>query len=118
MHSIFFVFVGACAGVVSGLVGIGGGIVIVPSLIYLFGFSQHAAQGTTLAMLVPPIGLLAALAYYRQGHVNLPVAGMLCVGFILGGYFGAKLALSFPEPLLRKIFGFCLLFVAGYMILK
>jgi uncharacterized protein len=118
MHPFFCVIIGACAGVISGLVGIGGGIVIVPSLIFLFGFSQHAAQGTTLAMLVPPIGLLAALAYYKQGYVNLPVAGMLCLGFVLGGYFGAKLAISFPEPVLRKIFGVCLLFVAGYMILK
>ena len=112
------IVIGLFAGLASGLIGIGGGIVVVPALIYIFGFSQHAAQGTTLAMLVPPIGLLAAWTYYKQGHVNLPVAGLICLGFILGGYFGAKLAISFPEVILRKIFGVGLLAIAGYMIIK
>jgi hypothetical protein len=110
--------IGVFAGVVSGLIGIGGGIIIVPCLIYIFGFSQHAAQGTTLAMLIPPIGILAALTYYRQGHVDFLVAGLLCLGFILGGYLGAKFAVGLPEVILRKIFGVCLLIVAGYMIIK
>ena len=118
MAQILYVVLGVVAGMASGLIGIGGGIIVVPCLIYIFGYSQHAAQGTTLAMLIPPIGLLAAWAYYKQGYANIPVAGLICLGFILGGYFGAKLAIGFPEVILRKIFGVCLLVVSGYMILK
>ena len=110
--------IGLFSGMMSGLIGIGGGIIVVPCLVYIFGFSQHAAQGTTLAMLVPPIGLLAAMTYYKQGYVNLPVAGMICLGFVLGGFLGAKLAVGFSDVVLRKIFGACLLLVAGYMIIK
>ena len=118
MTQVLYVVLGVIAGMASGLIGIGGGIIVVPALIYIFGFSQHAAQGTTLAMLIPPIGLLATWAYYKQGYVNIPVAGLLCLGFVLGGYFGAKLAIGFPEVMLRKIFGVCLLVIAGYMIIK
>jgi uncharacterized protein len=118
INLILFLIVGLTAGMMSGLIGIGGGIVIVPCLIYIFGYSQHMAQGTTLAMLIPPIGILAVLAYFKQGHVNLPVAGILCLGFVLGGYLGAKFALGCSEVILRKIFGICLLFLAGYMIIK
>jgi hypothetical protein len=118
MNIFPYILIGFFAGMVSGLIGIGGGIIIVPALIFLFGFSQHAAQGTTLAMLIPPIGILAALAYYRQGHINLPVAGLLCLGFVIGGFLGAKFAVSVPEHLLKKIFGVCLMVIAGYMILK
>jgi hypothetical protein len=118
MTQVLYVILGVVAGMASGLIGIGGGIIVVPVLIYFFGFSQYAAQGTTLAMLVPPIGILAAMAYYKQGHVNLSAAGLICLGFVLGGYFGAKFAIGFPEVALRKIFGACLLVVAGYMIIK
>jgi len=118
MTQVLYVVLGVVAGMASGLIGIGGGIIVVPALIYIFGFSQHAAQGTTLAMLIPPIGLLATWAYYKQGYVNIPVAGLLCLGFVLGGYFGAKLAIGFPEVMLRKIFGVFLLVIAGYMIIK
>ncbi|MBU2540892.1 MAG: TSUP family transporter [Candidatus Omnitrophica bacterium] len=115
---LLYILIGLFAGAISGLIGIGGGIVIVPALIYLFRFSQHAAQGTTLAMLIPPIGILAALTYYKQGHVNLPVAGFICLGFVIGGFLGAKFAVGFSEPVLRKIFGACLLVIASYMIIK
>ena len=117
-NTFLYILIGAFAGMVSGLIGIGGGIVIVPCLIFLFGFSQHAAQGTTLAMLVPPIGILAAMAYYKQGYVNLPVAGLICLGFVLGGYLGAKFAVALPAPVLRKVFGVCLMGIAAYMIIK
>lgn len=110
--------IGLFAGTASGLIGIGGGVIIVPCLIYIFGFSQHAAQGTTLAMMIPPIGLLAAWTYYKSGHVNFTAAGLICLGFILGGYLGAKCAIGFSEVALRKIFGGCLLVIAGYMIIK
>lgn len=118
MINILYILIGLVAGIASGLIGIGGGIIVVPCLIYLFGFSQHAAQGTTLAMMIPPIGLLAAWAYYKNGHVNLPVAGLICLGFILGGYLGARFAVGLPEVILRKIFGVCLLVISGYMIIK
>ena len=117
-NALLYILTGFFAGGISGLIGIGGGIIIVPALIYFFGFSQHAAQGTTLAMLIPPIGILAALAYYKQGHVNIPVAAFICIGFIIGGYLGAKFAAGFPDFVLRKIFGVCLLIIAGYMIVK
>jgi uncharacterized membrane protein YfcA len=96
--------VGLIAGYVSGLVGIGGGILVAPALIIFFGFNQHTAQGTTLAMLVPPIGILAAWGYYKQGVVDIKFALIICIGFVIGGFLGSKLALGLPENLLRKIF--------------
>ena len=111
-----YVLLGLVAGILGGLVGIGGGIVIVPALVYLFGFSQHTAQGTTLALLVPPIGILAALEYYRAGNVDLRVAALVCVGFIFGGLIGAKLAVGLSDETLRKVFGVVLLLVALKMI--
>ena len=115
---MLYLLIGILAGTISGLIGIGGGVIIVPCLIFIFGYSQHMAQGTTLAMLIPPIGLLAAFAYHKQGYVNLPVAGLLCLGFIFGGLFGAKLAVGLTEVILRKIFGGCLLGIGCYMIFR
>ncbi len=107
---------GLTAGILSGLLGIGGGIIIVPALVFLFNMSQHQAQGTTLALMVPPIGLLAALTYYRQGFVNLKVAAFVCIGFFWGGFFGAKFATALSSPTLQKVFGVALLAVAVRMI--
>ena len=118
LNLALYMVIGLVAGIASGLVGIGGGIIVVPCLVLICGFSQHLAQGTTLAMLIPPIGILAVLAYYRQGQVNIPVAAFLCLGFILGGLIGGKIAVNLPEDVLRKVFGFCLMAVAGYMIFK
>jgi len=115
---LLLLILGLFSGIISGLIGIGGGVIIVPCLIYIFGYSQHMAQGTTLAMLIPPIGIFAALAYFKKGYVNMPVAGLLCLGFILGSYLGAKFAIGFSQVILRRIFGICLLFIAGYMIVK
>ncbi|MBI3606851.1 MAG: sulfite exporter TauE/SafE family protein [Nitrospirae bacterium] len=111
-----YLFLGLLAGVMSGLIGIGGGIVIVPVLVFLFGFSQHQAQGTTLAMMVPPIGILAAWTYFKQGHVDLGVAAVLCVGFFFGGLLGAKMATSLSNVVLEKVFGGVLLLVSLKMI--
>ena len=119
MLSIFlYIAAGVFTGVTSGFMGLGGGLVVIPILVYLFGFSQHTAQGTTLAMMIPPIGILAAWTYYKNGYVNLPAAGLLCLGFVLGGYIGAKFAVGIPEVALRKIFGVFLLAIAGYIIIK
>ena len=113
-----FLLLGLSAGTVSGLIGIGGGVLITPALIYFFGFSQYSAQGTTLALLVPPIGLLGALTYYRQGYVDLKVAGRVCLGFFLGGLLGARFAVSMPELFLRRLFGTAMLLVALRMLLS
>ena len=117
MNIFLYILLGVVAGILSGLIGIGGGIIIVPALVLLFGLSQHAAQGTTLALMVPPIGLLAALAYYKQGFVDLKIAAFVCIGFFIGGLIGAKFAVGIPEVILKKIFGIVLLAVSIRMIL-
>lgn len=99
------VALGIVAGVLSGLIGIGGGVIIVPALVFLFGMTQHQAQGTTLALLVPPIGFLAAWTYYRHGDVDLRAAALICAGFILGSLVGARVATGFSDDMLQKIFG-------------
>ncbi len=113
---LIYLTVGLFAGILSGLIGIGGGIIIIPALVLLFGFSQHQAQGTTLAMMIPPIGILAAWTYYKNGHVNLPVAIILCIGFLFGGLIGAKLATSVSNIALQKIFGSALLLISLKML--
>ncbi len=100
---------GLIAGIVSGITGIGGGIIILPALIFLFGLSQHQAQGTTLALLVPPIDILAAWTYYKQGYVDFKIAGLLCLGLILGGWLGAKIGTGLSNVILARIFGVLLL---------
>lgn len=105
MQQIIFVVIGLLAGSLSGILGIGGAIFIIPVLVYGFGWSQHLAQGTTLAMLVPPIGLMAALQYYREGFVDLKVALLLCAGFFVGGFIGGKVAVELSSDLLRRLFG-------------
>lgn len=114
---LLYVLLGLVAGIMSGLIGIGGGVLIVPALIFLFGFTQHQAQGTTLAMLVPPIGFFAAWVYYQQGSVDIKAAAFICVGFILGSLAGAKIAIGIPNALLERIFGVCLLLIAIKMII-
>ncbi len=116
--SLLYIFLGLLAGILSGLIGIGGGVIIVPSLIFLFGFSQLEAQGTTLGLLVPPIGILAAWTYYQQGYVNFKVAALICFGFVLGGLLGAKIAVDLPSEVLEKIFGIALLLIALKMIFR
>lgn len=111
-----YLALGLATGTISGLIGIGGGVLLTPALIYLFGFSQHNAQGTTLALLVPPIGLLAAWTYYQQGFVDLKVAALICFGFFIGGFLGAKIAVDIPEDLLRRIFGLSMVLIGLKMI--
>ncbi|MEM9451648.1 MAG: sulfite exporter TauE/SafE family protein [Cyanobacteria bacterium P01_E01_bin.6] len=98
------------------MIGIGGGVLITPALIYLFGFEQKIAQGTTLALLVPPIGILGAWAYYQQGLVNIKAASLICLGFVLGGLMGAKFAVDIEPNILRRVFGFAMLAISIRMI--
>lgn len=116
MTEILFLLLGLLAGAVSGLIGIGRGVVIIPALIYGFGFSHMLAQGTTLALMVPPIGLLAAWTYYKGGHVNLVAAAFICAGFFIGGFVGAKLAGILPIIVVKRILGSTLLAISLYMI--
>jgi uncharacterized protein len=121
MHVVLYVagflFLGLLAGVFSGLLGLGGGLLLVPVLVFIVGLTQHQAQGTTLALMVPPIGLLAAWTYYKQGNVDIKIAALICLGFFIGGLFGARLAVVVNAALLKKLFGIALLITAVKMIL-
>lgn len=113
---LIYIVIGLFAGILSGLIGIGGGIIIIPVLVLLLGFTQHEAQGTTLALMVPPVGILAAWTYYKHGYVNLPVACFICIGFLFGGLIGAKFATGMTETILQKIFGSALFLISLRMI--
>ena len=116
MSQILYVLLGLLAGIFSGIFGIGGGTILIPVLVFLFGLTQHQAQGTTLAIMVPPIGLLAALRYWQAGNVKISMAAFICLGFFIGGLLGANLIHNVSDPLLKKLFGFYLLFIATQMI--
>ena len=102
------ILVGLIGGTLSGLTGLGGGFIMVPLLVYLFGMTQHGAQGTSLAVLLPPLGLLAFLQYYRNGHVDVQVAVLVALGFFFGGYVGGSIAQLISGPMLRKGFALVL----------
>jgi len=113
---VIIIIIGIAAGVLSGLVGVGGGIIIVPALVYFIGFSQKTAQGTSLAMIMLPVGILGVLQYYKQGHVDVRVVGLLAVGFILGSFFGSKIALSISQESLKKAFAVLMILIAIKML--
>jgi len=106
------ILVGLIGGTLSGLTGLGGGFIMVPLLVYLFGMSQHGAQGTSLAVLLPPLGLLAFLQYYRNGHVDVQIAVLVAVGFFFGGYLGGSVAQLISGPMLRKGFAVVMALIA------
>ncbi|MBD99303.1 MAG: permease [Verrucomicrobia bacterium] len=114
---VILLLIGIFAGILSGLIGVGGGIIIVPALVYFLGVSQHTAQGTSLALMLPPIGILAAMNYYKAGALNIKYAAVIAVAFVIGGYLGSKLSITYiNEILMKKIFGFILLIAAIKMI--
>ena len=113
---LIIIVVGLAAGMLSGLVGVGGGIIIVPSLVYFIGFSQKTAQGTSLALILLPVGILAVLQYYKQGHVDFKIVGLLAIGFLAGSFFGSKIALSLPQDTVKKIFAILMIIVAVKML--
>jgi len=106
------VLIGLITGAFGGMMGIGGGILIIPALVYIIGLSQHDATGTSLAVLLPPIGLFAAYNYYKAGHVNINYAIILAVTFMIGSYFSSKISINLPANVLRKIFSVVLFLVA------
>jgi len=114
---IYGLIIGLSAGIISGLIGIGGGIIMIPALIFFMDYSQHMAQGTTLAAMVLPIGILAAFEYYKGGYVNIQVAALIALGFVLGGYIGAKFAVNINAHILSKVFGFVMLILSIRIIL-
>lgn len=109
---------GVAVGVLSGLLGIGGGVVLVPGLMLLFGYSQPEAQGTSLAVLIPPIGLFAAVVYYQHGYVRLPVVGWIALGILLGAMLGVKLVPHIHPAALRIAFGVLLLYLGFTFVLN
>ena len=112
---ILLVIIGLAAGVLSGLVGVGGGIIIVPALVFFLGFTQHEAQGTSLGLLLLPVGILAVLNYYNKGYIDVRVVLVMCAAFVLGGWLGSKLALSLSQEVIRKIFAVVLFYTAFRM---
>ena len=110
---IILLLVGLAAGVLSGMVGVGGGIIIVPALVYFVGLSQHAAQGTSLALMLPPIGILAAMNYYKAGMLNIKYALIIAIAFVIGGYLGSKISITYiSEAMMKKVFGVIMLVAA------
>ena len=108
--------IGLAAGVLGGMVGVGGGLIVVPALVFFFGFSQHEAQGTSLGLLVLPVALLGMLNYYKQGYVDFKVVGLLAVSFLIGSYFGSKWAITLPQETIKKYFALLLFYTAFKMI--
>jgi uncharacterized membrane protein YfcA len=115
---LILIAIGIITGVMAGMLGIGGAIIMIPALVFLLGINQLTAQGTSLAVMLPPIGIIAAYNYYKAGQVNIKYAIILAIFFLVGSYFGSKLALNIPQPLLKKIFGVLLLLVAAKMLLS
>lgn len=104
--------IGLFAGLLSSIIGIGGGIVIVPALVFLLFMNQKMAQGTSLALLLPPVGIFAVINYYKAGYVDLKVASVLIVAFVAGSFIGSKFALGLPENIIKKVFGAFLMLVS------
>ncbi len=109
---LLLMLVGLLAGMLSSMVGIGGGVVIVPALVMIFGMSQKMAQGTSLALMLPPIGVLAVMNYYKQGYVDFKIAAVICITFIVGSYLGSKLVLGLDTAIVKKIFAVFMIIVA------
>lgn len=110
--------IGLMAGILSGLLGIGGGILVIPALIYLYGMEQKLAQGTTLMMMLPPIGLFAAWEYFKRGEVNWQAGLLICGGFMLGGWIGAKYVAGLSPILLKRLFALLLIGMGVRMFMK
>jgi len=112
---LIIILVGVAAGMLGGMVGVGGGIIIVPALVYFLGFSQKTAQGTSLGLIMLPVGILGVLQYYKQGHVDFRVVGVLAIGFLAGSYFGSRFSLSLPQETIKKVFAILLVIIAVKM---
>ncbi len=112
---VILILIGVAAGILGGMVGVGGGIIIVPALIFFLGFSQKMAQGTSLGILLLPIGILGVVQYYKQGYIDMKVVVIISLGFVIGSFFGSKIALSLPQETVKKIFAILMFVVAVKM---
>src|SRR5947209_18898748 len=107
---LVLIIIGLIAGMLSGMIGVGGGIIVVPALIYFLGFNQYEAQGTSLGLLLLPIGIFAVLNYYHKGFIDIKYVALMAIGFTIGGWIGSKLSLSISELALRWIFAIVLFY--------
>lgn len=110
------IIIGLISGILSGIFGVGGAIIVIPALVFVLGLTQHEAQGTSLAFMIPPIGILAAWNYWKAGQVNWKFALVLSLTFIVGAYLGSQFSINVPDRILRKIFGVLLFLIALKMI--
>lgn len=115
---VILLLIGLAAGIFGGMVGLGGGVIMIPAMIYFLGSTQLQAQGTSLAVMLPPVGLFAVMNYYKAGNLNFKYALIIAIAFTIGGYFGSKIALNIPVSVVKKIFGFALIAIAIRMIIK
>lgn len=113
---LLLIVIGLIAGVLSGLVGVGGGIIVVPALVFFLGFNQHEAQGTSLGLLLLPVGILAVINYYNKGYIDVKVVIIMSIAFILGGWLGSKLSLTLPQETVKKVFAIILFYTAFKML--
>lgn len=114
---LWLVAIGLAAGFAGGLIGVGGGLIVIPALVFIMGMSQTTAQGTNLAVMIPPIGLLAAMNYYKSGMINIKYAIIIAIFSFIGGYFGSKLAVNIDQTILKRVFGMFMLFIAFKMLI-
>ena len=117
MEYLYLLAIGLVAGVLGGMFGIGGGLVIVPALIFLMKMKQFDALGTSLAALIPPVGLLGAFEYYQNGHMNFKYAALIAAGLFVGIYFGARITLGLSPDTAKRAYAFFLVAVAAKMLL-
>lgn len=111
MDVIIYIIIGTAAGTLSGLFGIGGGIIIIPALMFLEGFSQLKAQGTSLIAMLPPVGILAFMEYYKKGNTNIVAGIIICISMLISAKFGAQLANIIPINIMKKAFGIFIILV-------
>ncbi len=109
---IILLFIGLTAGILSGMIGLGGGVVMIPMMVMFLAMDQKMAQGTSIAIMLPPIGILAVYNYYKQGYVNIKYAAVIAAAFIIGGFFGSKMAIALPSEIVKKIFAVLLAAIA------
>lgn len=113
---LIVILIGIAAGMLSGLVGVGGGLIIVPALVYFLGMSQHSAQGTSLGLILLPVGIFAVLNYYKQGHIDIKIVWLLAIGFVAGSFWGSRISLSLSQETVKKFFAILMILVAVKML--
>ncbi len=117
MENFLFILLGILVGGLSGFIGVGGGVLVIPSLVLFFGFSQKMAQGTSLAMLLLPVGIFAVMEYYKHGNINIQVAMFLAIGYLVGAYFGSLFTNHFSNEMMKKIFAIIMLLISLKLLL-